>query len=241
MHTSTDFRQDVVFVAGGAELKRFDGQLRSLSLAPRYEISCADGLRRTFDNMDSLLDFENPPRKAIQALIISASDMRSEVRFRLRLENSFASNVSASIEGDEEAVIDLKDALDNLLSATRPGYYLFARANYYWLVFAVFFIINFGALFWLLWHADSFSIPAPSAPRQIVLAFLRGGAVGLIPWFFSILLNRTRDRVFPTGVFLIGQGEIRHRRMDYVRTVIIAGVLVSILGSLVVAALMSSR
>jgi hypothetical protein len=106
----TSFRQS--FVLTEPELRKLHQALEEFGGDIKIEIKCRDGLNRNLTSLEELLDFENPPNKEIQTLILTSRSIdynRSNYNrsARLRFMNADDSNIWVSIEGPEEAVVKL--------------------------------------------------------------------------------------------------------------------------------------
>jgi|GEM_PF-4059025 len=221
--------QPYVLTAG--ELSKLYDSLEQLSLKPKLEIQCADGIEREFSGLGDLLNFENPPNKDIQRLRIRARSEDLKTYVSIKLDNSRWHNIALSVEGREEDVIQMSEQVDERLAAMRPWYSFWARFDMSWLpgiLFATFFAGV--ALATYIRRGDQ---PAPKSPNYSFGDWSLIILLGLTPTILGFLLNRVRRGTFPMGVFAIGQGEKRHTDKEVLRTVVFVGFIISFLSSIV--------
>lgn len=217
-----------VFVLNWASLE----QLHSAVSArlPRVFIStkCSDKLDREFASLQELKDFGNPSRAAIQELKITGRDSDRDQWFSISLSNERTSNVRISLDANEEDAIPLNDLATDSVESLRPWYSWVARADWYWLVLGGWLGTQLALIaLKLLLAGDkviTFSGGGPTTAREILKSVL----IGFAPLAAGLVLNAVRDKFFPVGTFAIGQGELRHTSTEVTRTVLIAGLAVSI-------------
>ena len=200
---------------------------------------CLDGITRHFDSVRALTEYDNASARAVRAFTLNGRSTDRATYLRLSIDSDASSNIRYSLEGDEPTVFVLDSALDSFFSAIRPGYWFLAR-------------IDFATFLPLLWSvlllAVAFSrIPGtPSSPfprfspafwsAVLLLSF----AVFLIPYLLSHLFNRLRGFLFPMSAFCWGQGLKRHDARSFLRTFVILGLILCVIGS-VIAALLVGR
>lgn len=200
---------------------------------PRVSIAakCSDQLDREFTSLQELKEFGNPSRAAIQELKITARDPERDQRFSISLSNERRFNIRISLDANEEDALALNDLATDTVDSLRPWYSWVARADWYWLVLGGWLGTQLALVALKLTLAGdkvvTFSTSGPMTAREI----LKSVFIGFAPLAAGILLNSVRDRFFPIGTFAIDQGELRHTSAEATRTVLIAGLAVSIVTS----------
>ncbi|MGE0498998.1 MAG: hypothetical protein AB7O72_14325, partial [Ramlibacter sp.] len=117
------------------------------------------------------------------------------------------------------------------VDSLRPWYSWVARANWYWLVLGGWLGAQFALIsIKLALAGDKVITLSPSGPTT-ARELLKSVFIGFAPLAAGIVLNSLRDKFFPIGTFSIGQGELRHTSAEVTRTVLIAGLAVSIVTS----------
>ena len=201
---------------------------------PKISISakCSDQLDREFASLQELKDFGNPSRAAIQELKVTGRDSERDQRFSISLSNERRFNVRISLDANEEDAIPLNDLATDSVDSLRPWYSWVARADWYWLVLGGWLGTQLILVALKLALAGdkviAFSNSVPTTARDVLKSVL----IGFAPLAAGFALNSVRDRFFPVGTFAIGQGELRHTSAEVTRTVLIAGLAVSIVTSI---------
>ena len=220
------------FVLNWASLERLYSSVAERM--PRVYISakCSDQLDREFESLQELKDFGNPSRAAIQELKITGRDSEHDQRISISLSNERRSNVRISLDANEEDAIPLNDLATDSVDSLSPWYSWVSRADWYWLVLGGWLGTQLALIALKLALAGdkviTFSTSTPTTAREVLKSIL----VGFAPLAAGIALNSVRDRFFPIGTFAIGQGELRHSSAEVTRTVLIAGLAVSIVTSI---------
>ncbi len=199
---------------------------------PRVTVSakCADKLDREFASLQELKNFGNPARAEILELRISGRDPERDQRFALSLSNDRNSNIRISLDADEEVGVALNDLASDTVDSLRPWYSWVAKADWYWVVLGGWIGTQIAVVAVKLFLASdkvvTFAIES-STGSQLLQSML----IGFAPLAVGIFLNSVRDKFFPVGTFAIGQGELRHTSREVTRTVLIAGLAVSVVTS----------
>lgn len=211
------------------DLRRLNNIVKAMLGDVEYEISCSDHIKRDFADLDALLAYDNPPSRRIMAIRLSRLHSFNK-SFQLKLDTT-PSNVFISINGDEETVSKLSEAVEDRLAAMKPWYSFLVRADF--LVFGI--LLYFAAHLALLVAATTGVFgPAADAPSQSTLRGTATGGlivIGIIAAILVIggLLNSLRARLFPLAVFLVGQGDQRHRHLEMIRQSVVIGAAVSLI------------
>jgi len=219
------------FVLEENGLRRICDKLSGFFATICITAKCADKLDREFASVDELMRFTNPAKSAIQELSIYARDADWRRSFRLSLANKHYANVYVSIEADDASAPELNSLADDAIESMRPWFSWIARVDWYWLVFQVWIIWWLGfLLLTLVLHGDRQIIIGRAGPIS-THALLRSATVGLMPSLAGLALNLVRNQYFPIGTFAVANGKARHDQNEIIRTVIIAGLAISIITS----------
>jgi hypothetical protein len=215
---------------------------RILAILPTVNISCecSDGLERQFSSVDELLHFGNPSSAAITSMTIRGVGKDRDDRFTLSLDSKDTRNVWISIDASEEVGLALNSLARSTLDSMRPWYSPVAKADWTTVAFVVWMLSYVGIVAVAIVRQGISNIPwdrLDSAKFTLIDAF-RGMFLGLIPIGAGVVLNILRDRYFPKGSFMIGDGKARSARLEVVRTLVIVGFVISMASSLVMAALL---
>lgn len=221
-----------VFVLNWASLEKLYSSIAARLPKTRISAKCADRLDREFSSLEELKAFDNPARAAIVELQIIGRDVERDQRFSISLSSERRSNIRVSLDANEEDGLALNALATDAVDSLRPWYSWIARADWYWLVLGGWLAAQLVLLALKLALAGdtvvSFYGSTPITAHQLLRSIL----IGFAPLAAGFLLNSVRDRFFPAGVFAIGQGELRHTSTEVTRTVLIAGLAVSIATSI---------
>lgn len=230
------------YVLTSDELIKLSTGLKDVTNEIDFEAECADNIKRQFALLAELLEFENPPKKDIKALWITASSRDRKTRLLLKFDNDSSSNILIFIEGSEENVVAINDLVEERISSMKPWYSFMARTNFLLilpiLLVALILGMTLAIVFGVVGGSDR---PlSPESIRSSLTGQLIAITILLAPFILGYILNRIRQVVFPMGVFALGQGAKRYTHKELVRTVIIVSFVVSFAAS-VVAALILAR
>ena len=232
MKLSRSTTETRAFVLTWASLEKLHSSIAERLPQVYISARCSDQLDRVFESLQELTDFGNPSRAAIQELRITGRDSKRDQRFSISLSNERRINVRISLDANEEDAIPLNDLATDTVDSLRPWYSWVARADWYWLVLGGWLGTQLAlATLKLALAGDkviTFSIGTPTTAKEV----LKGVLIGLAPFAAGFALNSVRNKFFPVGTFAIGQGELRHTSAEVTRTVLIAGLAVSIVTSI---------
>lgn len=231
MRVNRSYRQTAVFVLKWPDVERLIQSVSSSLPLVEFSASCSDKLNRTFLDIAELKAFRNAERSAINELSVVAysSDHRNLLRFTLNSDER--NNVRFTIDAEEAIATRLNEYCEDFLASVRPWYSLIAKADWafvIWILWTSFFLIDAAVG---LYKAKSFTInwPKGEIPESVFLAALILGTGAII---FCWLIQKLSRRYFPTGTFAFGDGENRHTSAEVIRTVVIAGIAISVLVSI---------
>jgi len=145
----------------------------------------------------------------------------------LILNSGTISNVSVSIEGEENEVRELNESIESYLVGMKPWYGIISNLsfmNLFLLLFLLFMLTIMG----LAWFGI---IPMDETPSTDEISYNAKVIVALIfilPLLLGILFDVLKGWLSPLSYFAIGQGKIRYGRLSYIRNTIIGGFILSV-------------
>jgi hypothetical protein len=184
-----------------------------------------EGSMREFSSLQELLQYENTPKRELRSIIFNARSNDYKTKIAINF-SKYPNNVSVEFTGEEAMADALREYLEERLSAMKPWYAFLAKGN------------MLGSLIPIILQTILFIVLILPFrrffdPNQFILTPFRFVVVVfVISSVFHFFLNRMRNKYFPVSVFLIGQGMMRHRNNEKIRTVIIVSFFVSIIGSI---------
>jgi hypothetical protein len=177
---------------------------------------CVDDVAREFENLPSLLNYENAKSKRIVKLRLSARSDDFGKTSSIEFTDEWPlSGTSISIEARDDVVSRLRSELLDVISGMRPWYHPVNRISPFFAVLAVYMVTWISVLI-----VAAASEPNPTAPtasnpshgsaaaQLIFLGFLAVLLLG------ACLLHFVRKLFFPFGTFRIGQGAIRDATLE---------------------------
>ena len=198
-----------------------DREIAKLATKVHYEAELADKSELRFENIESLIAFNNPKVRAIRSLRVWASNRFSGrvVSIRITDDTIIYKPVTLTIEAPDSKANEFKRAFEAWLAdAAQPRLYgLFARQSAWSLgMFGVAALVAFvlgkavirsmlQGDFSLRVHSDNTELSA----LGVVLAY----GIFLIPVAFAFVANAFRKRFYPVAVFAIGQGQRRFEEL----------------------------
>ncbi len=237
MNASRNSHLTQPYVLTSDELTKLCRDMKDLTDEVDFEAECGDNIKRQFALLAELLEFENPPKKDIKALWITAASKDRKTRLLLKLDKDSSSNILISIEGSEGSVIAINDLVEERISSMKPWYNFMARTDFVSILLILLLVLILGIVLAVVFGMVG-GVDRPSSPvsiRSTVTGQVIALALVLAPFILGYILNRIRQAVFPMGVFALGQGAKRHSDKELVRTVVVVGFLVSFASSIVAA------
>ena len=228
MLASSTISKCQAFVCDDEDLRRLIQLLESRVGPVSWTILCSDGIDRTGDDIEELLDFDNAPNRRIQHLRLRAHDAEDRCSAAVSLGGR-GNVIEASIEGSTGFVDQLHPVLESHLSGLREWYTRVARADF------VVLLLLFPAFVWggsVLLRAFGFIGVSNEFPEPLEIQRERASAI-LITGFIGVVaagwgLNKIREKLFPLVTFAIGQGKRSYETLEKVRWGVIVALGVSL-------------
>jgi hypothetical protein len=222
-----------------------------------YKIECADGSSYSYSDVEHLLQFPNSRGRHIEELVTSSPlvinveekhtlpqiddeaptetisivvpNMQSiQVTITFQAYPTIFWNASMTyaityrVQGDNDRdVFYLGELIEEIVLNTRPWYSPLAYISFPALYLIVF--LPYLALYWILVIVDIIDRTESSASAGMLLNFL---FVIMLIYFAAEFV---RNKIFPIGVFSIGDGIKRQGQLEVVRNLLFAGTILPIL------------
>ncbi|MCP3902095.1 MAG: hypothetical protein GY715_00545 [Planctomycetes bacterium] len=191
----------------------------------QIDATCADKNERHLDDLRKIELVANAPINPITHLRLSSRSEDDKCRATLELTRAGGSNCTVSIHGGESKVVTLSRRIDEILSSSAPWYSAIHGTSFV-VVQVVTYLVMLGAGVGIPW-ATGYEYSIRSLLIAILLPLLAFPAAWLLQW--------SRDRWFPLGVFALNQGKTHHENQEKWRLGVVATFLLSIAASLIVA------
>jgi len=216
------------FVLTEQVLRKLNRALTEFNENIKFEIKCSDGLSRNLSNLDELLEFENPPNKNIQELVLSSKGHNYDRSVRLRLMNSGYPNIRLTMEGSEEAMTKLNSLVEEQLTGMKPWYFRFAKLDFRIIGLILLSIATIVLNILAATGSLRGQLTSATDHRSTAISNLIFITIISSPFIVGFALNLLRKRFFPIGVFALGQGLKRHADNEFLRWTIFVGFFVSL-------------
>jgi hypothetical protein len=206
-------------------------------------LHCSDKIDRKYKSLDELLTFDNHAKHQIRSLSLTAysrdADRGISNTCVVLLYNNRPPgfNTYVSAEGDEAFVVQVIDGLNTRFDAMRPWYAVIAKYN--WL--AIFLLI----FSYFVTQTVRNTARSNYTPRQLISDVVSAPFSKILIVSFTLLvfcvilaaimqlIDRIMLFVFPTGAFALGLGKQRHANKEILRTVVVIGLAMSVIGSVI--------
>jgi hypothetical protein len=233
MKTSRDEVLTGSFVLTPHDLSGLHDHLRKWITNFSFKTDNQDSLSREFSTLKDLLQFENPPQKNILSLRILGYSTDFKTKFSIVFSGEASRNISISIAGDEEAVASMSASFDETLAAVRPWYSLLGQANFYAITYAIVLVPAAVIVFSVAFGIVKLTSSRPVDAVYVMYSVMKGLSLGMLPPILGFVFHQIQRKVFPMGVFAIGQGAKRHKDRETIRTVVVVAFTVSLVSSIV--------
>lgn len=203
-----------------------------------YKVGFSDSSTRTTESVDEVLALPNPPTRKITSISISTPYWYRKIRADIRLQNKEYLPISYDLRGEDNEVITLSQKLDDHLLALRQWYTPLAKNT---LIGSILISLIPSALFLLVvrYFSSSFIYYVAGEDNYID----RAEILTVLPEILTVLLfsvvlstvlsfllvEPIRRRLFPVGVFTIGQGVARQKNLNYFRGAALTAVILPII------------
>lgn len=220
------------FVLTAESVSRLWKAIADAGMDVKASMSCSDGMVRHVGDLASLIQYENPARASIDRLEISGRSSEPYSSAEVTLGERYLAPIGFSIRGEEDLVSSLRTSISDTLSGLRPWYSWIATIPLFSVWLAIVAVLYLLLMTMLPSNTPRPAMPFSKAVAALAISLAVVGTIGLVVWGVALL----RKRFFPVGVFAIGQGWTRYQQDDKFRWVVIIGFVVSLVASVVVAA-----
>ncbi len=199
---------------------------------PKIAIHCKDQLKREYDDLDSLLAYENMKGKEITSIsfISYGKGDYSERNVYLTFDSGEITNIYINMDGPERDMTEFNEKLNERLESARPWYSFISKLD-----FIPVLSILYLSLMAIIITMSLIGIIKVVASERSETSKSIGYFIGAIPFIVGVLFNRIKSKIFPSSSFAINQGQKRYHNLESFRLVILGGLFVSIIASLFLA------
>jgi hypothetical protein len=228
MKVSREARLTSPFVLTVSELERvrryFDASHDLI-----IKITCDDEIVREFNSTDELAEYENLPSRAINSIGINVFQNDGERVAFIHFGVAPRKNITVKLKGEERDVLALSEFIDARLPAMRPWYGFMVMFDWKGMLISWLVVMGIYSLIML------FLKKLPLAVTDNITAAIVIYVISLVLTLLVVskLWSAILDKLFPPGVFAIGQGEKRHHDYDIYRQLIVIGIIIEVVGGII--------
>jgi hypothetical protein len=211
---------DIAFVVDADLLKRLEVILKETSEALEYTITFSDGTSVHYGDMKGIIGLPNSDQRSIVSLIAGTAGEKSKSGFVSLKKDS--PSLEYTIYGSQRDVVYFASQLDDWVSAIRQWYSPFISSE----------SGSSGAGLFLI--AALFGLPLYSWERisRLSPALDKAGAYHWVALPTVVAMYAAEYymlRLFPRGIFAIGQGAKQNQFNIYIRTAVLGGLVLSLI------------
>jgi len=193
----------------------------------------SDKSEMKFNELKSLLSYENPKKRRIKSLCLSVNVFGEKSARVAFTDTWYFSGIKVTVEARDDVAERLRNDLLNIIEGMRPWYNTVNRFSTGIIALAVHMIL------WLTAIAMSGG-NLLGGDTQLTWRSINGFAVYIVALFaIAYVIRQLLVLVFPRAEILIGQGVTRHTLHGNIQWVIVIGFCVSIIASVVAALVVS--
>jgi hypothetical protein len=235
LHADYSVNLKWAFLLGEDELKKLSRLLSERVGNVAYCAHCADDVARNFATIAEVMSYENSRQSQIKRFRIDACSDDRLKRATIDMSDSEYRGISLDFHGRDDVVDRLRADVLDILSGMRPWSGIFHRVNFLWASLGVICVMCFGFLVMIALNQIRTTKSSGDGRDAVVIA--RIYAAGLLFLLLGSLVNLIRNRLFPSAIFLIGQGKTRFQRLERFQWGFVIAFVVSFLAGLVVVVL----
>ncbi len=196
------------FVIDEDKLKKLIKLLQDLIGNVRFQVSTYDGITSNFEAADDLIAHENPKSKKIERINLHATSDDSSRQILIMISEF---NILINVTANEDDISKIADRIQDIFAGMRPWYDVLARYEN-WVSVGIAILVTFVGL---LSFKEYISLILKKVEE------LERYALSLLMMIFpiyslSFASHKLFMACFPHGVFAIGQGHSRFKRLQWV-------------------------
>ena len=223
MKTSVSTTRNHAYVVRSSDLEKLYKLLEDRIGTVTVSASCADDMKREFDNWEEVDSFDNPPSKKIISLSIRAINLNAEKHAFIDFRNDSFTNMSIDIKGQEDFCLDMKSRALDIIDQVKPWYSLLSYDNFSsYVIQWIMSYTCFRFVYYKLFGDINVGIHITTSVLAIITTL-----------FVVIVVSRLRPFCFPSSYFAMGHGKERYKIAERVRWGVVVALAISIVSSIV--------
>lgn len=215
---------DIAFVVDAEHLRRLAVILTETSDKLEYTVTYSDGTNVHYGDIEDIIGQSNSNERSIVSLIAGTADERFKSAF-VNLKKDGSPSLEYTVHGSQRDVIYCANQLDDWVASVRQWYSLFISSKN-------------GSPASLALGVACIILPiyAWDWISRLYSGFGKDGSYQWIALPALILMGVAEYyilRLFPRGIFAVGHGMKRCQFNIYVRTTVIAGLVLSVIAGVI--------
>lgn len=202
-------------VVDDVQLKKLTELLENSLGSVKFSVKCAGGRSYDFKSVEDLINYENPKSKKILKLYLfvrSADDLRSSL-ISFDADSGIMPGIYMQLEVEENELLNLEDKIEDVIVGMRPWYNIISRLSI-WITMGVTFLIAIASV--IILKLSGIMENVDDDMKYPVVRLIVLGTAALVGYpVYKMLLT-----CFPRGVFAIGQGKSRYKRLQWTHSFI---------------------
>lgn len=198
-----------------------------------FTAECADDVSREFSDIKGLVAYENPSSSHIMSLTIDARNIADNKSATIEFDSHWMfGGTDIRICARDDVTTKLRADLMAIVSGTRPWYAIACTIDIPFLALIAIATLWVIALIVIATNGSA-TPPATQSPRDPAVTSIIAVVFLVVVASATVALTLLHSRLFPRGVFLIGQEHDRERFRENVRWVCVIGFVVSMVSGVV--------
>ncbi|MGA8831374.1 MAG: hypothetical protein ACLQT6_16810 [Desulfomonilaceae bacterium] len=224
---------DGPFIVGEEQLEKICSLLEKYVGNIEISVDCAGNISYYPESIKELLALDNPKGKEILNLKLDARSREPHKRASVHFLGTRAGSISSEYKIPDDTLEILRSRIYDIISGLRPWY------NF---IYSKWFSLTVSSLFWAgigVWLFTTFPRGAFDNRPVDLIAFtflVLAGVIVLLRFSVGYVLIKIRNWIFPSAVFLLGQGKTRFNDMEKLRWGVFVSFVVSLFSGVIIVA-----
>jgi hypothetical protein len=236
LRTTKERNIKIAYEINEQRLKRLDKILKEIHPNIEYEIECSDDSRIRFTDLRELFEYANPSNRKIVGISLS-TDWESKIKVQINYTMLEYSPIRYQISGEDKDVIYYSNRIEDELYTSKVWYgkiryFDFSKAFFLLIIFS--FIVLTGLALYLFRTNLSQEVADTVKTYKDLLYQLTFQISPLLLLGLGFFLDKIKTILFPIGVFALGEGIARNKKLIFIRNLIFTGVLLPIIIGVIV-------
>lgn len=208
---------DGPFIVGEEQLEKICSLLEKYVGDIEIRVDCAGDISYYPESIEALLALDNPKAKEILNLKLDARSREPHQRASVYFEGKRDVSILLEYKIPDDTLVQLDSKISEIISGMHPWYSFICNR---YLASTVSFLFLSGIMVWLFMTLVRLF---PNKPLSDHIPLIVLDVVGVVFLQITVgkLMIKARNWIFPSAVFLLGQGKTRFEYMEKWRWVVV--------------------